>query len=163
MNLFEIDEQYQYILQLLEANEGEITPEIEEQLTINEEEFESKAASYRAMIMKWKADIAAAKEEEARIKAFKSSREKSIQRLADNLDYAMKHRNMDKLDMGVNGSIGYRKSTVVNIIDESLIPKKYINEKITYSPDKVSIKEVIKSGGEVKGCELVEKQNIQIK
>lgn len=161
-NLFQIEEQYQYILQLLEANEGEITPEIEEQLVINEENFEAKAANYRAMIMKWKADIAAAKEEEARIKAFKTNRANAIERLSNNLDYAMTNRGIDKLDMGVKGKISYRKSTAV-LVDENLLPKKWFTKKVTESPDKTALKEALTAGKKVRGAALETRQNIQIK
>lgn len=162
LNLFEIEEQYQHILQLLEAAEGEITPEIEEQLVINEENFEAKAGNYRSMIMKWKADIAAAKEEEARIKAFKTNRTNAIERLSANLDMAMTHRGMTKLDMGVKGKISYRKSTAV-LVDEDKLPKKWFVKKVTTSPDKTALKEALAAGTKVRGAALETRQNIQIK
>lgn len=59
-------------------------------------------------------------------------------------------------------NITYRKSTALNVIDEYLIPKKYF---VKQAPklDKKAVKDAIKSGKKVKGAEIVEKENIQIK
>lgn len=59
--------------------------------------------------------------------------------------------------------IGFRKSESVNILNPDIIPKEYLNEKITYTPDKTKIKAAIKSGEIVSGAVLSENQNIQIK
>ena len=59
--------------------------------------------------------------------------------------------------------IGFRKSESVNILNPDIIPKEYLNEKITYTPDKTKIKAAIKSGEIVAGAVLSENQNIQIK
>lgn len=59
-------------------------------------------------------------------------------------------------------NITYRKSSVLNIIDEYIIPEKFF---IPQDPkiDKTAIKAAIKAGEEIKGAEIVEKNNIQIK
>lgn len=59
-------------------------------------------------------------------------------------------------------SVTYRKSTALNIIDEYALPAKFF---IPQPPkvDKTAIKAAIKSGEEVLGAEIVERQNIQIK
>lgn len=59
-------------------------------------------------------------------------------------------------------NISYRKSSAIHIIDEYIIPKKYF---VKQEPklDKAAIRDAIKSGKKVKGAEIVEKQNIQIK
>jgi hypothetical protein len=59
--------------------------------------------------------------------------------------------------------ISWRKSEPVIIMDDSLIPREYMREKITHEPDKIAIKDAIKSGGEVPGAEIKERLNIQIK
>lgn len=162
MSLFLIEQEYQFILQELENLEGELTPELAEELAINEEQFESKVKSYRAMIMKWKADLAAAKEEEARIKAFKQNRQNAIDRLTTNLDYAMQHRDMSVFDMGVDGKISYRKSTSV-VVDENSLDDAWFNEKVTKTPDKTALKKALQAGEKIEGASLLTKNNIQIK
>ena len=59
-------------------------------------------------------------------------------------------------------AISYRKS-VSTEVDSDIAPKKWCKKKITYTPDKTAIKEALLSGMKIKGCRLVEKQNIQIK
>ncbi len=59
-------------------------------------------------------------------------------------------------------AVSYRKS-VSTEVDSDVTPKKWCKKKITYTPDKTAIKEALLSGMKIKGCRLVEKQNIQIK
>ncbi len=59
-------------------------------------------------------------------------------------------------------AISYRKSVSTEVDSES-VAKKWCRKKITYTPDKTAIKEALLSGMKIKGCRLVEKQNIQIK
>ena len=67
-----------------------------------------------------------------------------------------------KYDLGLH-QIAWRKSEAVEIDNEELLPKEYLKEKITYTPDKTAIKEAIKSGKEVQGAKLVKRNNLQIK
>ncbi len=59
-------------------------------------------------------------------------------------------------------AISYRKSVSAEVDNDS-VAKKWCRKKITYTPDKTAIKEALLSGAKIKGCRLVEKQNIQIK
>lgn len=59
-------------------------------------------------------------------------------------------------------AVSFRKSESV-LVDEGKCPEEYMNKKVTYSPDKTRIKAAIKAGKTVEGCELVLKDNIQIK
>lgn len=59
-------------------------------------------------------------------------------------------------------AVSYRKSVSTEVDSES-VAKTWCRKKITYTPDKTSIKEALLSGMKIKGCRLVEKQNIQIK
>lgn len=59
-------------------------------------------------------------------------------------------------------AVSYRKS-VSTEVNSDLAPKKWCRKKITYTPDKPAIKEALLSGMKIKGCRLVEKNNIQIK
>jgi hypothetical protein len=56
-----------------------------------------------------------------------------------------------------------RKSTSVNIVDESLIPAEYVAQKVVESIDKRLIGHDLKAGRIIAGAELEEKQNLQIK
>ena len=60
-------------------------------------------------------------------------------------------------------SISYRKSEVVNVFDESQIPKDYIKIKTETSVDKTAVKKAIKNGVAINGATLDTKLNMQIK
>lgn len=62
-------------------------------------------------------------------------------------------------------SIGYRKSTAVNVLDAALIPSEYMRQAPTPppAPDKTAIKDALKEGKQIAGVELEERENIFIK
>jgi hypothetical protein len=59
--------------------------------------------------------------------------------------------------------INFRKSEQVIVHDVNSLPQIFKTIKVSEQPDKIKIKEAIKSGEDVIGCELVTVQNIQIK
>lgn len=64
-----------------------------------------------------------------------------------------------------NFQVSYRSSSAVEILDVSAIPSEFMKTpKIPEpAPDKTAIKDAIKSGQEVPGARIEERQNIQIK
>ena len=67
-----------------------------------------------------------------------------------------------KLDLP-HSKISYRKSESLNVIDEKNIPKEYTKTKVDITIDKNKIKDAIKKGIKIDGCELVTNYNIQVK
>jgi hypothetical protein len=57
----------------------------------------------------------------------------------------------------------FRKSTSVSIPDETKIPKKYFKKVTTEKLDREGIGKLLKAGHTIRGAELIEKQNLQIK
>ena len=60
-------------------------------------------------------------------------------------------------------AVSFRRSEQVEILDENSIPQDMMIQKVSFSPDKVEIKKLLKAGQEVGGCRLVENFNAQIK
>lgn len=58
-------------------------------------------------------------------------------------------------------NISYRKSEAVQCENLDRVPRKYL--VMAPSLDKAAVKEALRNGMKVRGCRLVEKQNIQIK
>uniref|UniRef100_A0AAU8MGC7 Resistance protein n=1 Tax=Geladintestivirus 1 TaxID=3233133 RepID=A0AAU8MGC7_9CAUD len=81
MNIFEIEENILNLLQQIDENYGEITPEIEEQLAVNEENFISKVKQYVNVIKQLKSDIDLIKCEKDRLKDLENSKNNTIARL----------------------------------------------------------------------------------
>ena len=80
-SIYNIQQDLLEIFDQIEANEGEITPELEEQLNITQEQFKSKIKDYSNVIKMLETDIAAIKEEKARLSDLQKSKEKNIERL----------------------------------------------------------------------------------
>ena len=162
MNLFEIDAEYRDILAMLEESEGEITPEIEQALNSNEGDFLKKVTNYRNMIFKWKADLEAIKTEKSRIAAIEKNRNNSIERLKNALEYVMANRNLKSVDLGINGSISYRKS-VATVVDEDVLPLRWFSSTTVEKPMRSEIMAALKNGEIIEGARLEERENLQIK
>lgn len=88
-NLFTITNNLQEIFDRIEENEGELTPELEEELAIKQEELDNKLKSYQNAINQWKSDIDACKNEIKRIQDIKKAKENRIDRLKNVVLFAI--------------------------------------------------------------------------
>lgn len=95
---------------------------------------------------------------------------KKAERLRKYLDEYLKANKMLEKKEFVNGIISYKKSEVINVTSDvelenyllsSKEHKKYL--KTEYKFDKNGLKKELKNGTEIPFCEIVEKQNLQIK
>ena len=84
---------------------------------------------------------------------------KKIEGLKGFLGYALDGKPF-KTDRVV---MSFRRSESVHITDEYLIPDEYKLFTVVKKPDKKVLKDALKKGKDIMGCELVEKQNISIK
>lgn len=80
-NLFNISEEYLRIIDMIEELEGEVTPELEEMLHINRNEYEAKMKAYHYVIKQADGDIQLLKDEQANLGRRVKSKENMIERL----------------------------------------------------------------------------------
>jgi hypothetical protein len=139
---------------------GELTPELEEALLINSENFAVKVEGYATSIHQFEAFADAADAEIKRLMALKKSAQGAAKRLKDNLAYGMEVMGYDKVDMGLH-KLSFRSSTAVNITDEVRIPNQYI--KVETKIDKESLKRDLKAGLVIEGAELITSRNLQLR
>lgn len=158
--LFDITAEQRRINDALMESGGELTPELEEALLVNAENFAVKVNGYATSIRKFDALAEAADAEIKRIQAIKKSATNSAKRLKEALAYGMEVMGMDKVDMGLN-KLSFRTFTAVNIIDEVRIPNQYI--KVETSIDKMALKKDLQAGMVIEGVELVTNRNLQIR
>ena len=159
-SLYHITSEQLRINELLEESGGELTPEIEEALILNEENFIAKSEGYIESIAYFKAKQEAAKvriEEYQRIKRIAENAEK---RLKERMQWAMEVMGRDKVEVGLR-KLSLRSSTAVNITDEVRIPNQYI--KVETSVDKMALKKDLQAGLVIEGAELVTNRNLQIR
>lgn len=158
--LFNITAEQRRINDALMESGGELTPELEEALLINAENFAVKVEGYATSIHQFEAFAEAADAEIKRLMALKKSAQGAVKRLKDNLAYGMEVMGYDKVDMGFH-KLSFRTSTAVNITDEVRIPNQYI--KVETKIDKESLKRDLKAGLVIEGAELVTNKSIQIR
>lgn len=117
-SLFGITEKYNYLLSQIEDNEGELTPELEEELRITEEELEDKLRAYRQVILAEKANIEYNKDEIKRLRERNLGFEKGKDRLIKNVVQALQMFG----NQGKNGnySLKYPDFTVYTKETESI-------------------------------------------
>lgn len=158
--LFEITQEAIELASLLE--EGEFTAEMEQQLAITQSELTEKATNYGKVIKTIEGDISVIDAEIKRLQALKSAKGKVIDRMKESVSNAMQAFHVDKIESPIM-KIYFRKSEAVEVEDENLVPDEYKLSRVTVSPDKIRIKEIIQAGETVPGCQVIEKLNLQIK
>ena len=139
MNIYQIQQDLLAIFDELEENGGELTPELEEELSITQEEFKNKVESYTDAIKNLEADMAAIKVEQARLKTLYERKEKTANKLKEIIINAVnefgdiKKSGAKYLDYGT-GEVSIRTTQVVEIND-SLVEHvgSYINRMITFN------------------------------
>lgn len=157
MTLFEIDKAIQDFEFEIDEETGEIlNPNALEELEMAREQKIENVGLY---IKNLEAEADAVENQEKTFAIRKKRIRKKIEGLKGFLEYALQGEKFktDKVEMS------FRKSESVHVTDEHLIPDEYKLFTVVKKPDKKIIKDALKKGKEIMGCELIEKQNIQIK
>lgn len=134
-SIFNIQQDLYSIFDSIEENEGEITPELEEVLTIKREEFSTKIQGYVAFIKQLELDNKGIKEEIARLKDLQKSKEKTIDNLKKIMAMAIDafgdtNKSGTKfLDYGT-GKVSIRKSDSIEVDEEGT--KQFVNRFFRY-------------------------------
>ena len=160
--LYGITAELNGILAQLEELGGEITPELEQALAINEEQFVAKAEDYGHAILNLNGMAAAAKAEKERLAGLQKFYENTQKRLANALSNAMQVFGHDKVE-NATMRISLRHSTATEVDDIDQVPAEYKTTKVEVVADKTAIKKAIQSGEAVPGAHLVENVSLQIK
>lgn len=160
MNLYELKEEYLKTLDSIEVDEetGEVLGM--DLVDLLDGAFEEKAESVALYIKELLSDAKAIREEEKALADRRAAKERKAEALKDYLANTLLALGKQKLETP-KVALGFRKSTVVEISDESLIPAEFI--KVKPSVDKAGVKAALKDGAFIPGAELKDQQNLQIK
>ena len=153
-SLFEID---RAIIECCDFETGEIIDA--DALEALQMERERKLEGIACWIKNLQSDALAYKAEKDAFAARQKAAEKKAESLKKYLSDALQGQKFTSAKCAVS----FRKSEKVDIPDEYLVPLEFLEEEVTYKPNKTAIKEAIKAGREVCGCQLVESLNINIK
>jgi len=161
-SLFQISNEYRNLEMELFENGGEITPEIENRLEINQTELNEKSKNYVFIIKKIDFEVNYIDLEIKRLQQAKKVRKNTINALKSGIENAMNLYDIEEIDL-ITNKINFRKSESV-IIDAEIqdLPAelKIIEEKII---SKTEIKKMLKAGAEIKGVYIQKNKNLQIK
>ena len=162
-SLYQITQEQAELFNFILESDGEITPDVEESLKINEQNFETKARGYIWMIKKLEADNITIGEEMVRLQLIEKRNDKLIDRLKDSMKNALiifgESKKVDTFTLGIS------KSESTDIYDADLVPSEYkITETITTTKiPKDEVKKAIKSGIEVPGAQILINECLTIK
>ena len=122
-------------------------------------DYENKVEGYVKVIKSLEADIEARKNEKKRLDGLNKSDQSKIDNLKAALATSMAETGQERVDTTLF-KVGFRKSKAV-IVDETKLSKKYMKAK--WSPDKETIKELLKGGATIRGARIEERSNLSIR
>ena len=159
-SLYEINSDYENLLgsiyQEAEENEGEVGELLFDALDALKIDLDTKRENTALYIKNLLAEAGAIKAEEANLASRRKSAEKKSERLKEYLASSLNGEAMKTARVVVS----YRKSERV---EGTTLDEKYLVERTSWSVDKTAVKNAIKAGEVVNGCELVTKSNMSIK
>ena len=171
MRLFDIAVEARELKDLMiafaEQHEGEIPDELEEALTINQEEMEEKLRNCFYIIEEWKVEMEALK---IQIKKWQN-RQKKISSSIDRMNeyivnclqlYGEENKNGNRFwqDPEKLFKVTATRRKSVALLNEEAIPDKFKEIVETVKISKKAIADAMKAGEEVDGARFVEKLNI---
>lgn len=132
-NIYELSQELIQLFDYIEDNDGELTPEIEEKLTIAEDNLKDKIKSYSQVVKILQADILAIKAEKDRLNDLQKRKEATIDRLKSILLKAINRFGSETkaggkyIDFGI-GKVSVRNSKVVEVDEEDI--NSFVNHYI---------------------------------
>lgn len=161
-SMYQIRVDHLSLMQMIEESEGELTPEIEQALSLTQDEFNEKALSYALVVKHFDDETEIINKEIERLSAKLAQAEKKKEVFKQTLSTAMQQFGVEKIETPTL-KLSFRKSESVEIEDVNKIPLLYVEEKTVTSVSKNDIKKAIKAGEVVPGAKLITNQNLQIK
>lgn len=147
----------------LESNQDEMDKEnFDDVMEYLREELESKSSNIVRYIRNLELENIVAKAEIDRLEELKKSREKKITSLKGYIKGILLELDKKKIETDL-GNLSLRKTTSVEIVDLSKIPKEYLVIKEEKVPLKTLIKDSLKKNVAVSGAILKEDYSLLLK
>ena len=168
MKLYEITSEMRALDELFLSCIDEETGEVKDDgvIDILEQELKLQLQTKGAGIIKSfknsEAMLNGVDEEIKRLQALKKSISNQINSRKEYIVRNMEMMGITKIETEL-GNLSLRKSKSVNIYDESLIDKKFIEIETKEKISKTEIKKAIEAGENVQGANIVEKNSLKIK
>lgn len=161
LQLDSIRREHLNLLYDIELSEGEVTPEIEQQLQLNKEQLQESAISLGHVINTIEYNQEVVELEIKRLEKMQSVMDNAVTKLKERITQAMDQYGIERINSPTL-KLSFRKSQAVEIIDSALIPPAY-NRPVVISLYVNQIKQDLKAGVVVPGAQLEERRHLQIK
>lgn len=162
MNIYQIQNEYQLLINSIIEADGELTPELELALAINKEQLQEKGINYAYVIKQVDADCEAIDLEIKRLNSMKKVRTNLADRLKNTISSAMQLFEVEEIKTPLI-KLNFRNSESVEITNEFQLDERFKVTKTVTTPDKKAIKDAIKNGELVEGATISYNKNLQIK
>lgn len=164
MRLYEITGAMEDVLDIfLESNGDDLDKEnYEYTMLYLKEELKNKSSNFIKYIKNLLAEAEMAKQESERLTSLRKAKEKKVENLKHYLVTALQGLEIKKVETEL-GSYGLRKSSSVEILDISKIPKEFVRIKEEISIDKKELGRYIDQGNHIEGAVKVENYSLQIR
>lgn len=157
VKLYDIIESYQMVDAMAEDNEA-----LTEYLSSIQDQMDNKINATVRLIKNRELSSAVLEHEIKRLMELKKGNDKAVENIKGFISRAMLDHGIEKIETDIC-KLSFRKSKAVMIGEVESLPKEFLNEKVTVTPNKVAIKEAIEAGEVVPGAQIVENMNLQIK
>lgn len=164
MNLYQLKENYNNLVQVLEnAEDDNLKEMVETALNDVNDSINAKAENVVYFIKNLESDAAAIKEEEKRLSEMRKRKEKQIENLKGYLFDFTKATEGEKIKGGIF-TVSIKKNPASVVVDSlEDIPMDYLRVKTVTEADKTALKKALKNGEIIDGVHLEQKEVINIK
>lgn len=160
-SLYDIRAEHQLLILAIEEAEGVIDEGTDQALTLNREDFESKAISYANAIQQQEDTEDAIRKQIDRLTKRLATTVKLKDTLSKRLRDGMIQFGVPRIKTDLL-TISLRKSKAVVITNLDDLPSVFLKTPPPPLPNKKAIKKAITGGQDIPGAEIVERQNLQI-
>lgn len=162
-SLYELSKDFLQLEEIVENTEGEEKQQAEEIREIIKQELNNKAVNVAYYIRNLESSIEEKKAEEKRIKEIRQKEEKRLKNFKNYVIEVFAELGIKKFDTSI-GKLAVRSSKAIEIVNDiNLLPDEYKRVKTVVEADKTELKKALSNGVEIKGVELVENYNLNIR
>lgn len=157
--LYDLQGKYAEVQQMIEeGHEG-----LSDTLEAIEGALEDKLEGYAMVIRNIESDVTGLKAEEKRLKERRQVMENGIKRMKENMQHAMTSTGEKKIKgEKFTFTIG-KNPPALKVVDDKLIPKKFIMVTTTRTIDNKAIMELLKNKEDVPGAEISQGESLRIR
>ena len=154
--LLNIRREYTDLLSRIEEGEGELTPEVEQALSISQQELAEKSLAYIEFIGNLQAQNERIDDEVKRLQHLKRQNTQLLNFLQKGLVHAV--QEFGTIRAGTH-TIGLRHTEECVIEDAERVPDKFKTVRMDIQVDKLAVKRALRDGENVPGVHLQQNQH----